>query len=94
MARHRVTTARRILSADLPMLAILCFTLGPYLWMALTSLSPQETLFTEGPSLLNATFEIYTRLFRTVGFGDNLLDSFIVAGGTLVVGLSPSGTAA
>jgi multiple sugar transport system permease protein len=85
---------RRILTVDLPMLAILAFTLGPYLWMFLTSISDQSTLFTEGPSLLNATLENYTRLFRTVGFADNLLDSFIVAGGTVIVGLSLSVTAA
>ncbi|SEL75883.1 carbohydrate ABC transporter membrane protein 2, CUT1 family [Roseivivax marinus] len=94
MALHRPSTMRRILTVDLPMLAILAFTLGPYLWMFLTSISDQSTLFTEGPSLLNATLENYTRLFRTVGFADNLLDSFIVAGGTVIVGLSLSVTAA
>ncbi|WP_306131787.1 carbohydrate ABC transporter permease [Roseivivax marinus] len=94
MALHRPSTMRRILTVDLPMLAILTFTLGPYLWMFLTSISDQSTLFTEGPSLLNATLENYTRLFRTVGFADNLLDSFIVAGGTVIVGLSLSVTAA
>ncbi len=94
MALHKPSTLRRILTTDLPMLAILCFTLGPYLWMALTSLSPQETLFTQGPSLLNATLENYTRLFATVGFADNLIDSMIVAGGTVAVGLSLSITAA
>ena len=54
----------------------------------------------EGPNvdvagaLLNATLENYARLFATVGFADNLLDSFIVAGGTVIVGLSLSVTAA
>lgn len=85
---------KRILVVDLPMLAILAFTLGPYLWMFVTSVSREETLFTEGPSLLNATFENYSRLFRTVGFGSNMLDSLIVASGTVVVGLSLSVTAA
>ncbi|NIY97562.1 carbohydrate ABC transporter permease [Salipiger sp. HF18] len=94
MALHKPTKLKRILTVDLPMLAILAFTLGPYLWMFLTSISRQETLFTEGPSLLDATIENYTRLFRTVGFADNLLDSLIVAVGTVVVGLSLSITAA
>ncbi|SFE04178.1 carbohydrate ABC transporter permease [Roseivivax sediminis] len=94
MALHKPSTMRRILTVDLPMVAILAFTLGPYLWMFLTSISDESTLFTEGPSLLNATLENYTRLFRTVGFADNLLDSFIVAGGTVIVGLSLSVTAA
>ena len=94
MALHKISTGKRILTVDLPMLAILVFTLGPYLWMFITSVSDESTLFTEGPSLLNATIDNYTRLFRTVGFADNLLDSFIVAGGTVIVGLSLSVTAA
>jgi multiple sugar transport system permease protein len=94
MALGRPSTLRRILTVDLPMLAILVFTLGPYVWMFLTSISDPATLFTRGPSLLGATFENYARLFDTVGFADNLLDSAIVAGGTVVVGLSLSVTAA
>ncbi|WP_370050110.1 MULTISPECIES: carbohydrate ABC transporter permease [Salipiger] len=94
MALHKPSTTKRILTVDLPMLAILVFTLGPYVWMFITSISDESTLFTEGPSLLGATIENYTRLFRTVGFADNLLDSFIVAGGTVIVGLSLSVTAA
>lgn len=94
MAMHKPSIVKRILTVDLPMLAILTFTLGPYLWMFITSISDERTLFTEGPSLLNATIENYTRLFATVGFADNLLDSFIVAGGTVIVGLSLSVTAA
>lgn len=94
MALRKPSTLRRILTVDLPMLAILAFTLGPYLWMFLTSISRESTLFTEGPSIWNATIENYTRLFATVGFADNLIDSFIVAAGTVAVGLSLSVTAA
>ncbi|RMC35625.1 carbohydrate ABC transporter permease [Paracoccus alkanivorans] len=94
MALKKPSTAKRILTVDLPMLAILAFTLGPYLWMFLTSISHESTLFTEGPSIWNATIENYTRLFATVGFAGNLLDSLIVASGTVVVGLSLSVTAA
>ncbi|RYH08001.1 carbohydrate ABC transporter permease [Tropicimonas sp. IMCC6043] len=94
MALKRKSLRRRILTVDLPMLAVLVFTLGPYLWMFLTSITPENRLFTEGPSIAGATLENYTRLFRTVGFADNLLDSFIVASGTVVVGLSLSVTAA
>lgn len=94
MALKKRPLGRRLLIVDLPMLAILAFTLGPYLWMFLTSVTDQSKLFTEGPSILNATIENYTRLFATVGFAENLLDSFIVAAGTVVVGLSLSVTAA
>jgi multiple sugar transport system permease protein len=94
MALRKRSLARRLLIVDLPMLAILAFTLGPYLWMFLTSVTDQSRLFTEGPSLADATLANYTRLFRTVGFAENLLDSLIVALGTVAVGLSLSVTAA
>jgi multiple sugar transport system permease protein len=86
--------ALRLLTLHLPMLLIVAFALGPWLWMLVTSLTPQEQLFTTGPSLADATAANYERLFRTVGFGRNLVDSAIVAGGTVIVGLTLSVTAA
>lgn len=88
------STLRRLLLIHLPMLLIILFTLGPYLWMVATSLTEEKRLFTEGPSLAGATIENYFRLFDTVGFGANMLDSLIVAMGTVVVGLTLSVTAA
>ncbi|MEP3295255.1 MAG: carbohydrate ABC transporter permease [Pseudoruegeria sp.] len=93
MVRNQ-SKVRRLLLIELPMILILLFTLSPYLWMALTSVTQESKLFTEGPSLAGATLENYIRLFSTVGFGDNLLDSFIVAGGTVIFGLSLSVPAA
>lgn len=86
--------ARRLLTVDLPIVAILAFALGPYLWMFLTSVTAKNRLFTVGPSLVGATMENYLRLFKTVGFWNNLVDSFIIAGGTVVVGLTLSVMAA
>jgi multiple sugar transport system permease protein len=93
MVRNR-SLLRRILTIDLPVVLILIFTLSPYLWMALTSVTEESKLFTQGPSLVGATLQNYLRLFETVGFGANLLDSFIIAGGTVVVGLALSVPAA
>lgn len=76
------------------MAAIVAFALGPYLWMVATSLTREELLFTEGPSLSGLTIDNYIRLFKTVGFHKNLLDSLIIASGTVVVGLTLSVTAA
>ncbi len=90
----RKSKLRRFLTVELPMFVILLFTLGPYLWMMLTSLTQEDKLFTQGPSLVGATFENYIRLFETVGFLDNMITSFIVAAGTVVVGLTLSVTAA
>ena len=88
------STLRRILFIEVPMVLILLFTLGPYLWMLLTSLTNEDKLFTVGPSLVGATIDNYVRLFNTVGFFDNLVTSFIIATGTVVVGLTLSVTAA
>ncbi|MEO1105740.1 MAG: carbohydrate ABC transporter permease, partial [Pseudomonadota bacterium] len=88
------STMRRILTVDLPMVAILTFALGPYLWMFITSLTPESRLFTTGPSLIGATSEHYVRLFGTVGFLGNMITSLIVASGTVVVGLTLSVSAA
>ncbi|SNR87167.1 Binding-protein-dependent transport system inner membrane component [Puniceibacterium sediminis] len=60
----------------------------PHLRMMLTSLTQENKLFTDGPSLVGATLENYIRLFAMVGFGANLLDSFVVAVGTVVADLT------
>ncbi|MGF1623505.1 MAG: carbohydrate ABC transporter permease [Alphaproteobacteria bacterium] len=91
---ERQSPPARLLTLHLPMLLVLGFTLGPYLWMLVTSLTPQDKLFTTGPSLLEAGLDNYDRLFRTVGFQVNMLHSAIIAGGTVVVGLTLSVTAA
>lgn len=88
------STIRRLLLIHLPMLLILAFTLGPYLWMIATSLTSEKSMFTDGPTLVGSTLENYVRLFRTVGFHENLLHSLIIASGTVVVGLTLSVTAA
>ena len=91
---RRESLTRRLLLIHLPMLLILAFALGPYIWMIVTSLTEEKRLFTEGPSLMHATFANYRRLFDTVGFHENLMHSFIIASGTVVVGLTLSVTAA
>lgn len=94
MAMGRKSLPKRLLTVDLPMVLILLFTLGPYLWMLLTSLTSEQQIFTEGPSLFTMVWDNYQRLFTNVGFARNMLDSFIIAAGTVVVGLALSVTAA
>ena len=91
---QRQSRLRKLLLVELPMLGILAFTLAPYLWMGMTSFTEKSLLFTEGPSFNNITFENYSRLFETVGFSKNLLDSLIVSLGTVAVGLLLSITTA
>lgn len=87
---------RRLFTLHLPMLAIVLFALGPYLWMLLTSLKQESTLFSPDRQFLPAvvTLENYVRLFQKTTFIANLGHSLIVSIGTMFLGLSVSITAA
>ena len=86
----------RIFTLHLPMLAIVLFALAPYLWMLLTSLKQESTLFSPERQFLPAvvTLENYFRLFQKTTFLSNLGHSLLVSSGTMLVGLSVSITAA
>ncbi len=87
---------RRLFTLHLPMLAIVLFALGPYLWMLITSLKPESTLFSPDRTILPKvlTLENYIRLFEKTSFLNNLGHSLFVAIGTMLLGLSVSITAA
>lgn len=92
----RSSKLKRLLCLHLPMLAIVLFALGPYLWMLITSLKPEASLFAPGRTFLpeTPTVENYVRLFSRTTFFENLGHSLIVASGAVVVGVSVSVTAA
>ncbi|HEY6088080.1 MAG TPA: carbohydrate ABC transporter permease [Burkholderiaceae bacterium] len=96
LAGPRPTPLRRALTLHLPMAAIVLFAIGPYLWMLLTSLRVESTLFAPNRTLWPAelTPANYLRLFTRTSFAINLLHSVVVALGTVVVGLALSITAA
>lgn len=87
---------QRVALIHLPMLLIAGFALGPYLWMALTSLTPPDEIVGHGvavdPSAWTAAS--YERLFGRTSFLVNMGHSLIVALGTVAVGLTLSVTAA
>ena len=87
---------RRLFTLHLPMLAIVLFALAPYLWMLLTSLKQESTLFSPDRQFLPSvvTLENYIRLFQKTTFLSNLGHSLLVSSGTMLVGLSVSITAA
>ena len=89
-------TLHRILTTDLPVLAIVFFAMAPFAWMILTSLTPTAALSATGVSLSPRGWSLdnYVRLVEQTSFLKNMLDSLIIAGGTVVVGLIVSGTAA
>ena len=96
MAGPRPSALRRALTLHLPMAAIVLFAIGPYLWMLLTSLRPEATLFSPQRTLLPdaLTGANYLRLFTRTTFAVNLMHSVLVALGTVAVGLAMSITAA
>ena len=96
MSVQRANSFRRLWALHLPMAAIVLFALGPYLWMALTSIKQESTLFAPERHFLPAapTLENYIRLFSKTTFLTNLGHSLIVALGTMVLGLAVSITAA
>lgn len=96
MRTVRTSFARRLVTLHLPMAAIVLFAIGPYLWMLLTSLKVESTLFSAQRAILPdvVTLENYVRLFAKTDFLKNLGHSLIVASGAVVVGLSVSITAA
>jgi multiple sugar transport system permease protein len=90
------STLRRILTTDLPVLAIVLFAMGPFAWMVLTSLTPTAALNATGVSVSPAGWSLdnYVRLLQQTSFLGNMLDSLIIACGTVVLGLAVAVTAA
>jgi multiple sugar transport system permease protein len=93
---NKPSTARRILTTDLPVFIIVLFALGPFAWMVLTSLTPTDALNATGVSASPADWSLdnYARLLRQTTFLDNMLDSLIIAVGTVILGLAVAVTAA
>jgi len=93
---RKQTTLRRILTTDLPVALLVLFAMAPFAWMILTSLTPTAVLNATGVSLTPAGWSLdnYVRLVEQTSFLKNMMDSLIIASGTVVVGLIVSVTAA
>lgn len=93
---RKPSTLRRILTTDLPVAFIVLFAMAPFVWMILTSLTPSAQIAATGVALSPAGWSLdnYVRLIEQTSFLKNMLDSLIVAGGTMVVGLAVAVSAA
>lgn len=87
---------RRLITTDLPVILIIAFALGPYVWMFLTSVTTDQTLGATGVAFSPVDWVVdnYKRLLGRTSFLENLGHSLIVAAGTVLVGLTLSVTAA
>jgi multiple sugar transport system permease protein len=92
LARHAGPPVRRLLGLHLPVLLIVAFALAPYLWMFISSITPDSEAY--GPEFRyfphHPDFKNYPRIFQKVAFARNLRDSLIVATATMLLGLSIS----
>lgn len=89
---ERRSRAQRLLQVELPVLLIVLFALGPYLWMILTSLKPQAEL-SVWPLIYwprEATLQHYRDLLARTSFAGSLGNSLIIATGASVLGLCVS----
>lgn len=95
-AKRRAQALRNLWALHLPMVVIVLFAIGPYLWMLLTSIKPESTLFAPQRSLWpeSMTLANYVRLLTKTSFIVNIGHSLLVASGTVILGLTLSLTAA
>lgn len=93
---ERRSALRRLIEVELPILVIIAFALAPYLWMILTSIKPDAELTRAPITYLPgaATLDHYRTLLGRTSFGGNLVNSLIVALGTVALGLAVSVPAA
>lgn len=87
---------RRLFTLHVPLLLILAFALGPYVWSFLTAITPEVELDVKGVSYFPAhpTIVNFQHLFGNINFLANMRDSFVVAASTMLVGLGITVTAA
>jgi len=85
----KTTILKKLLTTYLPIILILLFAIGPYVWTGISSITLEKELyrpdfrfFPEAP-----TIENYVRLFTKLNFAANMIDSLIIAIATAVVGL-------
>ncbi len=80
---------RLFLGTEVPVAGILAFALVPWLWMALSSVRPDEEL-THAPIRIipgGLTLVHYVELLQRTSFLQNLRDSLVVAVGAVTLGL-------
>lgn len=71
---------------------ILFFTLAPFLWITIISITPESGLFTQGVQYIprNPTIENYFKIFTVVNFGRVFGNSVLVAVATTALAMSVS----
>ena len=86
---------KSLLTLHIPVLIIVFFALAPYIWMFISSITPEKDLYTKIFHYFpeHPTTENYTRIFSKINFASKIKDSLIVAFSTMLLGLGISVTA-
>ena len=89
---ERRSPLRKLIEVELPVLLIVLFAIGPYLWMVLTSLKTDADIAAFPVRYLPSvvTLDHYRLLLARTTFSGNLLNSLIIATGAAALGLSVS----
>lgn len=93
--RRAEDPVRKIFTVHIPILLIVLFAIGPYIWSMISSLTPEREMHTSEFRYVpeNPTLENYGRLFSKVNFLGNLGDSVVVSFFSMLFGLAVSVTA-
>ena len=85
----KTTILKKLLTTYLPIILILLFAIGPYVWTGISSITLESELYRPDFRFFpeNPTIENYVRLFTKLNFAANMIDSLIIAIATAVVGL-------
>ena len=80
----------KIFGTYLPILVIVLFAIGPYIWTFASSITPEAELYRPDFRFFpeHPTSENYLRLFTKLNFTRNIMDSLIVAVLTAALGLA------
>jgi multiple sugar transport system permease protein len=86
---NKKKSAMTLLTLYLPLIVIILFAIGPYIWTFISSITPEKDLYLEEFRFFpeSPTGENYLRLFTKLNFGVNILDSTLIALSTSLIGL-------
>ena len=89
MTRALRRRLRLLVGTEMPVLALLVFALGPWLWMVLSSFRPDADLTRSPIRIIPGALTLvhHIELLQRTSFLSNLRDSLVVASGAVALGL-------
>lgn len=86
---YKENSKRRLFLFYIPLILLIIFSLFPFIWTFITSIKPNEELFTNHVQYIpkNPTLDNYVELFKHTTFPKNMFNSFLIATVTAIVSL-------